>query len=81
MSVKQQSSLGLKYPIKFLVTGILNEKAQMWNVSWNYCCCTFPKAKFQLISVEFPSKLQMPAMTWIHLYQAAPSDGTMQMKP
>lgn len=81
MSVKQQSSVGLKYSIKFLVNGMLIEKAQTWKVSWNYGYCTFPIVTFQQISAEFPSKLRMSAMTWIHLYQAAPSDGTMQMKP
>lgn len=81
MFVKQQSSLGVKYTIKFLVNGMLNEKTQMWKVYWSYCYCTFPQATFQQISAEFPSKLWMPVMTWIYLYQTAPSDGTMQMKP
>lgn len=57
------------------------KKIQMWKVSWNHCYCTFPQATIQQISVEFPSKLQIPAMTWIHLYQTAPSDGTMQVNP
>lgn len=53
MFVKQQSSLGVKYPIKFLVNGMLNEKN--WNV----------KGVLKLLLLYFPTSNISKNFSWV----------------